>query len=150
MVLWERADQLSGRLSDSYHPDVRGELAWIDSRFWTWIWYLQAKIIRGELYEALDGLQYLRSRVLFPLLAISKGVPPAGSRRAEGLVGDLGPAFAETVAGLDRHSLMRALTRTAELYRTLGDPLLQRLGVPALLDARRVALAALEAGMDYK
>jgi hypothetical protein len=150
LLLWERTDHLSGRLADSYHPDVRAELAWIESRFWTWLWYLQAKILRGELYEALDGLQYLRSRVLFPLLAISKGLPPAGSRRAEALVGDLGPAFSDTVAGLDRPSLMQALTRTAELYRNLGDPLMQRLGVPGNGDARRVAIAALDAGLDYK
>lgn len=149
-ILWERGDHLSGRLSESYQPDVKGDLAWIESRFWTWIWYVQGRVLRGELYEAIDGLQYLRSRVLFPLLAISKNLPPAGSRRAEALVGDLGPGFAETVPGLDRHSVMRAVTRTAELYRILGDPLLRRLGVPGQVDARRVALAALAAGLDYK
>jgi hypothetical protein len=150
LVLWERGDQLSGRLRGDYHPDRRGELAWIESRFWTWMWYVQSKILRGELYEALDGLQYMRSRVLFPLLAISRGVHPAGSRRAEVLVGDMGATFAGTVAALERPSLMLALTRTAELYRLLGDPLLERLGVPRQDRARRVALSALDGGINYK
>lgn len=150
LVLWERGNQLSANLLGRYEPDLRGELSWIEARFWTWIWYTQSKILRGELYEALDGLQYLRSRVLFHLLAISKALQPAGSRRAEALVGDLGPAFADTVAGLNRKSLMLALTRTAELYGSLGDPLLKRLGVPEQGQARRLALSALNAGLDYK
>lgn len=90
LVLWERGDHLSVHLARHFDPDLRRELAWIESQFWTWIWYVQSKILRGELYEALDGLQYLRSRVLFQLLAISKGIHPAGSRRADALVGDLG------------------------------------------------------------
>jgi hypothetical protein len=40
---------------------------------WTWSWYIQTKVLRGELYEALDGLQYVRDNVLFKLLAMHAG-----------------------------------------------------------------------------
>lgn len=45
---------------------------------------------------------------------------------------------------------MLALTRAAELYRVLGDPLMKRLGVPQQDRARRVALSALDRGINYK
>jgi len=59
-------------------------------------------------------------------------------------------AFADTVAALERTSLMLALTRIDVLYRVLGDPLMKRLGVPRQDRARTVPLSALDCGIDYK
>ena len=50
-----------------------------------------------ELYEALDGLQYVRDRVLFRLLAFERGTRPAGARRVEAALGDRREAFSSTI-----------------------------------------------------
>src|SRR5829696_4758750 len=64
VVLWER-EPISDALPGTYAPEVAAGLRWLEARIWTWSWYIQSKVLRGELYEALDGLQYVRDRVLF-------------------------------------------------------------------------------------
>ena len=86
VVLWER-DPISAALPGTYESDVAADVRWMEARIWTWSWYIQSKVLRGELYEALDGLQYVRGQVLFRLLALGRGDRPSGGRRAEAVVG---------------------------------------------------------------
>jgi predicted nucleotidyltransferase len=141
-VMWSQDDDIAVALDDS--ADTMGvDLSWIEARMWTWVWYTHSKILRGELYEALDALQYLRGNVLFALLAETIGVKPYGSRRAEQHVGELGPLFARTVPALERDRVMDALLATVELYLRLANPLLEQHGVERAEDARAVVLAKL-------
>jgi predicted nucleotidyltransferase len=140
-VVWSRTD-LEAILSEPVEA-AGADLAWIEARMWTWVWYTHSKILRGELYEALDALQYLRSNVLFALLAESAGMKPSGSRRAEQHVGDLGSLFARTVPALERQQVMDALRAAVEIYRKLADPLLEGKGLGRDDDARGVVLAKL-------
>jgi predicted nucleotidyltransferase len=142
-VVWARTD-LEHILSEPVES-AGADLAWIEARMWTWVWYTHSKILRGELYEALDALQYLRSNVLFALLAESAGMKPYGSRRAEQHVGDLGPRFARTAPAFERTQVMDALQATVELYLELADPLLDERGLERDEDAREVVLAKLRA-----
>jgi hypothetical protein len=139
-VVWSQDDDIAAALGGA--ADAAGvDLAWIEARMWTWVWYTHSKILRGELYEALDALQYLRGNVLFALLAETSGVRPYGSRRAEQHVGELGPQFARTVPALERAAIMDALETIVELYLKLADPLLEQRGVECDEDARAVVLA---------
>ena len=148
-VLWER-EAITANLPGTYEADVAAAVRWMEARIWTWSWYIHSKILRGELYEALDGLQYVRDQVLFRLLAFGRGDRPAGGRRAEAVVGDHADEFARTVpASLDRASLMEALSAEIDLYRLLADPLLSRYGVGLADDAREIVLHALESGLDW-
>jgi hypothetical protein len=148
LIVWERDDQLSNRLA-GWSPTRTSQLEWYEARMWTWIWYTQTKILRGELYEAIDAIQFLRNSVLFPLLAGARGSLPAGSRRAEQLVGDLGPRFELTVPTLEGPATMQALTEVASLYQELADPQLEKEGIAPASEARRVVLGALEQGLDW-
>jgi hypothetical protein len=122
----------------------------METRIWTWSWYIQSKVLRGELYEALDGLQYVRDRVLFRLLAFGHGDRPAGGRRAEAVVGDHAAAFARTVPNaLDRVAVLGALRAEIDLYRLLADPLLADHRVDPNHEARAVVLGALDLGLDW-
>jgi hypothetical protein len=47
LVLWER-DGVSAQLAAEDHTDLEHELRWIEERMWTWCWYIQTKILRGE------------------------------------------------------------------------------------------------------
>jgi predicted nucleotidyltransferase len=65
---------------DQPEPEVLTEL---NQRFWTWCWYVFGKIMRGELWEALDGIHTIRSDALLPLLDWTSGRPHEGYRRLE-------------------------------------------------------------------
>ena len=149
VVLWER-EAISAALPGTYGSDFAADVRWMEARIWTWSWYIQSKVLRGELYEALDGLQYVRDQVLFRLLAFGRGDRPAGGRRAEAVVGDHADAFARTVPiALERAAVLEALRAEIDLYRRLADPLLARHGVDLAIEARAVILRALEAGVDW-
>ena len=148
-VLWERDGIVSSALTGTQEEDPAADLRWIEDRMWTWSWYIQTKVLRGELYEALDGLQYLRDSVLFKLLAIRRGERPSGARRVEARIGEWAHQFADTLPVLSRESMMRALRASMTLYQMLADPLLERYGVEAGRAARTVVLDALEAGFDW-
>jgi hypothetical protein len=148
VVLWER-DGVSADLPGVYDPDIGAELRWIETRFWTWCWYVQTKIMRGELYEALDGVQYLR-HVLFGLVAFERGARPAGARRIDHVLGARTEAFAATVPSrADAASAFDSLRAEIEIYRDLTDRLLERHGVTAEADARAAVLAAVEVGLRW-
>ncbi len=65
-MLWEREGRLSQvlRTAEARYPPP--DLAWIEGRFWVWIRYATLKVGRGELFEAVDFLAFLRVRVLGP------------------------------------------------------------------------------------
>lgn len=117
---------------------------------WTWSWYVQTKVLRGELYEVLDGLQFVRDRVLFRLLAMQRGERASAARRVEARTGMWARQFAETLPVLSRESMLTALRASMALYQSLADPLLDRYGVEVSGDARAVVLEALEAGFAWK
>lgn len=148
VVLWER-EPISDALPGTYTPEVATGVRWLEARIWTWSWYIQSKILRGELYEAMDGLQYVRDQVLFRLLAFHGDRRPAGGRRAEAVVGEHGDAFARTVpTSLNAASVLAALREEITLYRRLADPLLERHGLETA-EARTVVLRALDLGLDW-
>src|SRR5207302_711840 len=55
---------------------------WIEDRFWVWVHYVAVKIARGELFEAIDALEFVRARLLGPLILSEAGGPPTAVRRA--------------------------------------------------------------------
>jgi hypothetical protein len=122
VVLWERGSAVSaviGRTS-SVAPAVDEQ--WIEDRFWVWVHYVAAKLGRGELYEVLDCLSYLRGQVLGPLGMARRGLEPRGARRIEEQAPDLAAALEATVAGYDPRQCRDALEHCIELYRGLRAP----------------------------
>lgn len=92
---------------------------WFEERFWIWVHYAAAKIARGELFEALDLLAFLRSQVLGPLLARAGGHRQRGVRRVEIESPAEVVALAAVVARHDRADCWRALDAAIDLYRRL-------------------------------
>lgn len=149
VVLWER-NGVSAQLPGQDRADIEHEVRWIEDRMWTWCWYIQSKIVRGELYEALDGLQYERDQVLFRLLAFRLGTRPSGARRVEATLGDRESAFANTIPlAHDAPAVLAALRTEIDLYLDLGSPLFADHGVSPNDDARTAVRRALDAGLDW-
>lgn len=149
LVLWERRN-LSSVVWAPDETETRHDLALTDLRMWPWVWYTQSKILRGELYEAFDTINYMRTLVLFPLLRMTKGILGKESRRAEELIGERSDDFARTVPTLDREGALAALRQTVKLYLELIDPLLARDGQQPATAAREVVMEALAAGLSWQ
>jgi predicted nucleotidyltransferase len=118
-VIWDRdgAVRAAAAAAPVAHPQPR--LQWIEDRFWVWIHYIAVKIARGEIFEAIDGLAFVRGRVLGPLVLTEAGAPPYGVRRVEQRAPDRVAALRAVVAAYDRDSCRRALAAAAALYLDL-------------------------------
>jgi len=112
------------------HPPPPPEaLRDLDQRFWTWCWYVFGKIVRGELWEALDGIHNIRSSALLPLLAWRDGLPHEGHRRLEyKLNPETASRLASTIPELRADALYEALWTAVGLHRDLRTEVFDRYG----------------------
>ena len=119
-VLWERDGRVSTALAHGKAEFPSRSPQWIEDRFWIWVHYAATKIARGELFEAIDFLSFLRGTVLGPLALARAGARASGVRKIE----TTAPAFAlelrRTVASYDAADCLSALRACIELYRSLA------------------------------
>jgi GNAT superfamily N-acetyltransferase len=121
LVLWQRdgaVDRAYARCNASWPvPDPQ----WIEDRFWVWLHYTTVKIARGELFEAVDALTFMRATALAPLIMAERVPNPAGVRRIEHTAPDFIGALRSTHGEVTLHACLRATEATAELYLRLRD-----------------------------
>lgn len=120
VILFDREGQLQQALDQTTAQYPYPDYQWIEDRFWIWVHYALLKIGRGEYFEALDFLGFLRMVVFGPLLHIKNGNLPRGVRKVETQIdnSDLDQLKA-TLAKYDRQSLITALENAIALYRDL-------------------------------
>lgn len=117
-VLWAR----------SIRPDLPGpapatefNVQWCADRLPGWAHYLGIKIGRGELFEALNSLDFLRTRVLAPLIALEAGTTPRGLRRLEETRSPRLASLARTTCAYDRAAIAAASGAAIALACSLLD-----------------------------
>lgn len=124
VVLWEQNRALTNLIKT--HPGVWPPLnfQWIEDRFWTWLHYGALKIGRGEYFETLELLSFLRRTVIAPLLQIQNGKLPRALRKVEFNFKprDL-DELKTTVAAYEIQSIIQALENTVSLYVALRKSL---------------------------
>lgn len=120
VVLFERKKQLTDIINSTKAEWPAVDFQWIEDRFWTWVHYIASKAARGEYFECLDGLGFIRARVLAPLMQIKSKTQPRGLRKAEMKLGlpDL-ENLKITIAQYSRASVIKALDNTVSIYRSL-------------------------------
>ena len=118
-VLWERDGRLSSALAHGEAEYPSRSLEWIEDRFWIWVHYAGTKIARGELFETIDFLSFLRGTVLGPLALARAGARPSGVRKLEAIAPSFAVELRRTVASHDAADCLRALRACVELYRSL-------------------------------
>jgi hypothetical protein len=143
LLVWERDGEVTATRSETAAAWPRPDLQWIEDRFWIWIHYGATKLGRGELFECLDVLTYLRAAVFGPLLAVMHGQRPQGVRRAERYAPDAVRALEATIGDHTSAGCAAALRSSVELYRRLRA----QLADPSLVE-RREAEAAVLAYLD--
>lgn len=124
LVLWQIDSKVSDVLSATVAHFPSPNLQWIEDRFWIWVHYAATKLGRGELLEVISFLDFLRTTVLGPLLAIQQGQLARGVRKLEQTLpaAVIAPLQA-TVAAYDRTSCVAALQQAITTYQTLRQAL---------------------------
>lgn len=120
VVLFERNNKLTAVMAATKPDWPEPDLQWIEDRIWTWVHYVAAKIGRGEYFEALNGLEFIRMNVLSPLMQLKNKMKVRGLRKVETRLtaADL-ENLKITVAQYSRASLVKALDNTVSIYRTV-------------------------------
>jgi hypothetical protein len=118
-VLWERDGSLTRAMATAPAHWPAPDLQWIEDRFWTWVHYAATKLARGELFEVIDFLGFLRRVVLGPLAAVADGARSNGARRLERSAPASLDALRLTVATYERASCVAAVRTSIALYRAL-------------------------------
>lgn len=96
------------------------EYQWIEDRFWIWVHYTLLKVGRGEYFEVLESIGFIRNVVLGPLLHIRNGNEPRRLRRVEMLCRpEEVMGLKRTLAGYDREGMLAALREVVRMYRDL-------------------------------
>ena len=125
-ILWARDETVGRRLDAARIVWPNRPADWFEDRFWTWVHYGAVKIGRGELFEALSMLDFMRDRVLGPLIHERTSGYQRGLRRIETAAPDWTARLEATLATHDRADIVRALHEAADLYRALraggGNP----------------------------
>ncbi|MET8570356.1 nucleotidyltransferase domain-containing protein [Streptomyces sp. NPDC004783] len=120
-VVWDRDGRLAEALAQRPPAAAPFDLQWIEDRFWVWVHYGATKLGRGELFEVVGFLAYLRETVLGPLAARRAGAAPRGVRHLETVAPDEARDLRATLCGHDRGDAGRALLAAVELYRRWRD-----------------------------
>jgi hypothetical protein len=142
-VLWERDGRVTEALRAGVARFPAPDRQWIEDRFWVWVHYVAAKIGRGELFEAQDGLAVLRGRVLGPLALEEAGARPAGVRRLETSVPERAREMEAALPAHSPGSCLAALRAAANLYRAMRGEGERRALVPRG-EAEAAAMAYLD------
>ena len=128
LVFWDRSGELRlwkkkcAQVHEEYAPTAES-IQYFEDRFWTWCIYADSKIRRGELWEARDMIEYLRNKVIVPLMSYSLSLPLECNRRIEGKFSDdmISELQATLQRGHSRSAYARALLAIARLYLKLVD-----------------------------
>lgn len=120
VVLFERNEALTKIIQSTKAVWPQPDLQWMEDRIWTWVHYIAGKAARGEYFECLDGLGYIRARVLAPLLQLKSNTLPRGLRKVEKKLTapDL-ESLKITNAQYSKSSILKALDNTVSVYRSL-------------------------------
>jgi Nucleotidyltransferase domain len=123
-ILHDTDGQLQLKMGQSEPRFPYPDYQWIEDRFWVWIHYTLLKIGRGEYFETLDSLAYLRKMIFGPLLHIRNGNLPKAVRKVETMIspGDLGQ-LRSLLAEDNKGSLLKAVNNAATLYSDLRKEL---------------------------
>ncbi|GAB3895108.1 nucleotidyltransferase domain-containing protein [Spirosoma agri] len=122
VIVWERDGALTSVLQQSQALYPPFDYQRTEDRFWIWMHYAALKVGRGEYFEAMDFLSFVRNVVLGPMLHLKKGSLPRGVRRLETIAdpADL-VSLIQTIATPDRNALVDSLQACVRLYLALRD-----------------------------
>lgn len=119
VVLFDRDGRMTAALRSGAAEFPKSDPQWIEDRFWVWVHYGAVKIGRGEMFEAISFLDYLRGTVFGPLILAGTAARPERVRRLEHAAPEYIEQLKATLASYDAADCFRALWSAVKLYRQL-------------------------------
>jgi hypothetical protein len=118
-IAWSKDEVLEAHLAKgSVHwPNMSPD--WFEERFWIWVHYAAQKVGRGELFEAIDMLAYIRQQVLGPMNARNHARDQRGVRRVENFAPVFAKELRQTLCVHDKADIKRALRAAIAIYQDL-------------------------------
>ncbi len=123
-VVWQRDNCLSDVLSvgEGHYPAP--DLQWLEDRMWVWTHYAADKIKRGEYFETIEFLSFLRQQVLGPLAMVANGLEAKGVRKIEQVLPEFSLQLRATLAAPEPTELKAATQAAVMLYLILREQLI--------------------------
>jgi len=121
IILWERNNQISKYIAQKPPKYPLPDLQWIEDRFWVWVHYAAAKLGRGEIFELIEFISFLRTNVIGPLILLKYGSTPSGVRRIEIKAKEDLPKLIKTVPEYNALSCAASLRTIISLYLDLRE-----------------------------
>lgn len=120
IILLDREGAMQNVINNTKAEFPMPNYQWIEDRFWTWVHYGLLKIGRGEYFEALDFMGFLRMVVFGPLLHIKNKSLPRGVRKVETVlsVSDF-KSLKGTLSINEKESLLTSVSNAVALYKSL-------------------------------
>ncbi|MDR0861288.1 MAG: aminoglycoside 6-adenylyltransferase [Oscillospiraceae bacterium] len=119
IILFEKNNILTEQYALKPPATPAANMQWCEDRFWIWVHYAATRIGRGDLFDAIESLAFLRTNVLGPLVQIKNGAVPNGVRNIERDSPNDVPRLIATLAEYDRRDCIRALKAATDLYIAL-------------------------------
>ena len=122
IIFYDSNKSLDNVIASTTSEWPKPDYQWIEDRFWTWVHYAALKLGRGENFEALDFLSFMRTTVTSPLLQVKNGKLPRGLRKIEfNFENDDLNKLVGTVPIYTTESIFDSLDNTIKLYQELRD-----------------------------
>ncbi len=121
VILWQKENLIDEEMKKSEANYPMPNLQWIEDRFWVWVHYAALKIGRGELFETIEFISFLRQNVIGSLVLLKSGHLPRGVRKIEFDAPEYLEQLKQTVASYDRKSCINALEMIIKLYIELRE-----------------------------
>ena len=121
IILWDYEGTIAARLSQGSACWPSKDPEWFEERFWVWVHYAATKLGRGELFEVIDMLAFLRGQVLGPLAMRRVGADQRGVRRLEAIAPHTATSMAGTIGNHSGKACAMALRNAIRLYMDLRE-----------------------------
>lgn len=122
-VIFDRTNMLKkkfGKIDGKRQSLTKDELLDLNAKFWGWVWYSFGKIMRGEYFEAFDGIYCVRKLIINRLVLDMTESKDEGWRRIEEkYTKKLLDQFKATHSDISKESLLKSLLATITLYKNI-------------------------------
>jgi len=128
-ILWENDEVVSKVIEKTEAEFPYPDYQWIEDRFWIWLHYASLKLGRGELFEVLEFVSFLRMNVLGPLILIEKGKLPRGVRKIEEFAPEYVEKLESTICDHEFMSCIDSLRNIVDIYHELREKLFRDVNI---------------------
>jgi hypothetical protein len=140
VIIWEKDKSITELYNTTTPKWPLPDYQWIEDRFWVWIHYVAAKTGRGELFEAIEFISFLRNTVIGPMYHLKYKTQPRGVRKMEFILNndDL-DKLKTTIPEYSSDSVKSSIKQIISLYKELREILFDT-NVIKRIEAEKVSI----------